>query len=167
MHESMESRFEAVEEQFREFGQEHVLRFWDRLDTPGREGLLAQAERLGAGLGRWTEAWRSSHERAAGTPAGIEPLEGAKAKIRLLRLLWWPPSGSRLPFCRFLPCRTICIAGQSPVPLLRWRCCKISAWIRGVCRPGCPPSAEPVAGTESADECRVIFQLADVFFTFG
>lgn len=79
LHESMESRFEAVEKQFREFGQEHVLRFWDRLDTPGREGLLAQAERLGAGLGRWTEAWRSSHERAAGTPAGIEPLEGAIA----------------------------------------------------------------------------------------
>lgn len=38
--------FEAIRRRFAEHGQEHVFRFWDRLDPGGRARLLAQAARI-------------------------------------------------------------------------------------------------------------------------
>lgn len=56
-------------------GQEHVLRFWDRLDAPRREALLAQISALDPDALRRMAALR--HAPATATPAAAAPLEPA------------------------------------------------------------------------------------------
>ncbi|MDP7640481.1 MAG: UDPGP type 1 family protein, partial [Candidatus Hydrogenedentes bacterium] len=40
----MEAVHDAIRQKLEEFGQEHVLRFWDELDAGGRASLTAQLE---------------------------------------------------------------------------------------------------------------------------
>jgi UDP-N-acetylglucosamine/UDP-N-acetylgalactosamine diphosphorylase len=68
----------SLRDEFARHGQEHVFRFWERLDASARERLLAQAARLDlAGLGRAFHEALEALTRAASSrlqPPSVEPL---------------------------------------------------------------------------------------------
>ena len=80
-NQSQLNRLEALLDQYRSRGQEHVFEFWDQLGDESRDALLSQAERLAPGLDTWLRA-RDSGSQGAGGQAGraadrkIEPFEG-------------------------------------------------------------------------------------------
>jgi len=71
---SIESRHSAALGRLRPIGQDHVLAFWDRLDAPARESLLAQLESLPLDVvDREARAIRADGSSASAVPADLEP----------------------------------------------------------------------------------------------
>jgi UDP-N-acetylglucosamine/UDP-N-acetylgalactosamine diphosphorylase len=65
--------FEALRAHYAEFGQDHVFRFWERLDGPERGRLLTQAARIDLAA---LQRAHAIHGRPAGTGAlQLEPVE--------------------------------------------------------------------------------------------
>jgi UDP-N-acetylglucosamine/UDP-N-acetylgalactosamine diphosphorylase len=71
--EALESRYRRGLEALKRRGQAHVLRWWDELDTTGREHLLSEIEAI---PWAWLESLIQSHvlrQPTESTPAGLEP----------------------------------------------------------------------------------------------